>query len=114
LAAGIVNSVWRIVHNSWTCLLVEDADQSQLVDIYTWIYIANIMVGFIAPLAGAKRPLIPCSIHFGICFFVKCVVLTPTNSFLSYHTFKKSRQSRVDRPSKCWYDLTSMGRDYSS
>ena len=53
LAAGIVNSVWRIVHNSWTCLLVEDADQSQLVDIYTWIYIANFMVGFIAPLAGA-------------------------------------------------------------
>ena len=31
---------------------MEDADQSQLVDIYTWIYIANIMVGFIAPLAG--------------------------------------------------------------
>jgi MFS family permease len=52
LAAGIVNSVWRITQNSWSCLLVEDADQSQLVDIYTWIYIANIMVGFIAPLAG--------------------------------------------------------------
>ena len=53
LAAGVINSVWRIVSNSWTCLLVEDADQSQLVDIYTWIYIANIVVGFIAPLAGA-------------------------------------------------------------
>ena len=52
LAAGIVNSFWRITDNSWTCLLVEDADQSQLVDIYTWIYIANIMVGFIAPLTG--------------------------------------------------------------
>jgi MFS family permease len=52
LAAGIINSVWRITHNSWTCLLVEDADQSQLVDIYTWIYIANQIVGFIAPLAG--------------------------------------------------------------
>jgi MFS family permease len=53
LAAGVINSVWRISNNSWTCLLVEDADQSQLVDIYTWIYIANIVVGFIAPLAGA-------------------------------------------------------------
>ena len=52
LAAGIINGLWRITQNSWTCLLVEDADQSQLVDIYTWIYIANIMVGFIAPLAG--------------------------------------------------------------
>jgi MFS family permease len=53
LAAAVINSVWRVTHNSWTCLVVEDADPRQLVDIYSWIYIANIMVGFIAPLAGA-------------------------------------------------------------
>jgi len=52
LAAGIVNGLWRITQNSWSCLLVEDAVQAQLVDIYTWIYIANIMVGFVVPLAG--------------------------------------------------------------
>jgi MFS family permease len=52
LIAGIINSVWRITHNSWSCLLVEDAEPDQLVDIFTWIYIANLMVGFIAPLAG--------------------------------------------------------------
>jgi MFS family permease len=52
LMAGIINSIWRITHNSWTCLMVEDADQSQLVDIYTWVYIANQIVGFVAPLAG--------------------------------------------------------------
>jgi DHA1 family tetracycline resistance protein-like MFS transporter len=52
LVAGIINSVWRITHNSWTCLLVEDAEPAQLVDIFTWIYIANIFVGFIAPLTG--------------------------------------------------------------
>ena len=52
LAAGVINSIWRVTQNSWTCLLVEDADQNQLVDIYTWIYIANVMVGCIAPLTG--------------------------------------------------------------
>ena len=52
LAAGIINSIWRITHNSWSCLLVEDADPNQLVDIYTWVYIANQLVGFAAPLAG--------------------------------------------------------------
>lgn len=52
LIAALVNSVWRITHNSWTCLLVEDAEQDQLVDIFTWIYVANLLVGFIAPLAG--------------------------------------------------------------
>ena len=52
LAAAVINSVWRITHTSWSCLLVEDADPDQLVDIYSWIYIANILVGFVAPLAG--------------------------------------------------------------
>ena len=52
LAAGIVNSAWRVPQNSWTCLLVEDAEPGQLVDIYTWIYIANLLVGLVAPLAG--------------------------------------------------------------
>src|SRR5512133_743364 len=62
LIAGVVNSVWRITQNSWSCLLVEDAQHDQLADIYTWIYIANILVGFVAPLAGlliAKYSLVP-------------------------------------------------------
>ena len=52
LVAGIINSTWRITMNSWTCLLVEDAEHDQLVDIYTWISISNQLVGLIAPLAG--------------------------------------------------------------
>ncbi len=62
LIAGIFNSVWRITHTSWTCLLVEDAEPRQLADIYTWIHIANQIVGFIAPLAGlliATYSLVP-------------------------------------------------------
>jgi hypothetical protein len=81
LAAGVINSIWRITHNSWTCLLVEDADPGQLVDIYTWIYIANIMVGFIAPLAGAligAFSLVPTMrglyIFAAIMFTVKAIV----------------------------------------
>jgi MFS family permease len=53
LAAGVINSTWRITMNSWSCLLVEDAEPEQLVDIYTWISISNQLVGLIAPLAGA-------------------------------------------------------------
>ena len=62
LAAGMINSVWRITQNAWTCLLVEDAERDQLVDMYTWIYIANHLVGFVAPLAGlliATYSLVP-------------------------------------------------------
>ena len=52
LTAAVINSAWRVTHNSWTCLLVEDADEHDLVDIYTWIHIANQLVGLVAPLAG--------------------------------------------------------------
>ncbi|MFO7633746.1 MAG: MFS transporter [Caldilinea sp.] len=62
LAAGIMNAIWRVTMNSWTCLLVEDADPAQLVPIYTWIHIANQAAGFVAPLAGilvARYGLVP-------------------------------------------------------
>ena len=52
LLAVIVNSVWRVSHTSWSCILVEDADPDQLMDIYTWIYIAGLLSAFFAPLAG--------------------------------------------------------------
>jgi MFS family permease len=62
LAAAIFNSIWRVSHTSWTCILVEDTDSNLLVDIYTWIYIAGQLSAFFAPLAGIlihKYSLIP-------------------------------------------------------
>jgi MFS family permease len=52
LLAAVVNSVWRVTHNSWSCLLVEDTDPETLVDVYTWIYIAGLLAAFFAPLAS--------------------------------------------------------------
>jgi MFS family permease len=52
LAGAIINSVGRITHNSWHCLLVEDTDPELLIDIYSWIYIAALIAAFFSPLAG--------------------------------------------------------------
>ena len=52
LVAAIINSVWRVTMNSWSCLLVEDTDPDLLVDVYSWIYISGQVVAFFAPLAG--------------------------------------------------------------
>jgi Na+/melibiose symporter-like transporter len=52
VVAAVINSLWRMTMTSWTCLLVEDADQAQLVDIYSWIYISGLVAAFFAPLAG--------------------------------------------------------------
>lgn len=51
LAAAIFYSAWRITMNSWSCLLVEDAEKEQMVHIWTWISISGLIVGFISPLS---------------------------------------------------------------
>jgi MFS family permease len=81
LGAAIINSVWRIVHNSWTCLMVEDTDPDQLVDVYSWVYIAGLLVAFFTPLAGLlikSYTLVPTmrGLYFfaSFMFTVKCIV----------------------------------------
>jgi MFS family permease len=62
LVAVIFNSVWRVSMTSWTCLFVEDTNPALLVDVYAWIYIANLVVAFIAPFGGlliARFTLVP-------------------------------------------------------
>ncbi len=53
VAAAAVNGVVRIVYTSWTCLFVEDTTPDQRIFAYTWIYVAGILAGFVAPVAGA-------------------------------------------------------------
>jgi len=94
LAAGMINSIWRVSNTAWNCLLVEDADQSQLVDIFTWIYIANILVGFIAPLAAAfigAFSLIPTM--RGLYLFA--AVMFTLKAFVTYRTTGETRQGEV-------------------
>jgi MFS family permease len=73
LVAAVFNSVWRISHTSWTCLMVEDTDPKLLVDVYAWIYIANLIVAFIAPFGGLlieRFSLVPTVRGFFIFSFV--------------------------------------------
>jgi MFS family permease len=80
LVAAIVNSLWRIVDNSWRLLLVEDTDPHLLVDVWSWISMANLAVGFVAPLTGlliSRFSLVPTM--RGLYWFG---VLMMTNKFL--------------------------------
>lgn len=52
LVAAVVNATWRVTHNSWNLLLVEDTDPELLVDIYSWVYIAGLLAAFVAPATG--------------------------------------------------------------
>jgi Na+/melibiose symporter-like transporter len=47
-----MNSLWRISHTAWTCLMVEDAEERHLVHIWTWIMIFAFCSAFVAPVGG--------------------------------------------------------------
>ncbi|MBL8102945.1 MAG: MFS transporter [Anaerolineales bacterium] len=111
LAAGIMNSFWRITLNSWSCLLVEDADQNQLVDIYTWIHIANVMVGFIAPLAGiliGVFSLIP-TIR-GLYIFA--AVMFTVKAITTYRMTEETGQGKIRRHATRHQSAFSVLREY--
>ena len=52
MIAAILNSLFRISHTAWTCLMVEDAEERHLVHIWTWIMIFAVCSAFFAPLGG--------------------------------------------------------------
>ena len=52
VAAALMNSLWRISHTAWTCLMVEDAEERHLVHIWTWIMIFAFCSAFVAPVGG--------------------------------------------------------------
>jgi MFS family permease len=52
VVAALMNSLWRVSHTAWTCLMVEDAEERHLVHIWTWIMIFAVCSAFFTPLGG--------------------------------------------------------------
>ncbi|SHO42918.1 MFS transporter [Anaerocolumna xylanovorans] len=50
--AAALNGMWRITGNSFSCMIVEDGDSGQLINIYTILNFFGLMAGFISPVAG--------------------------------------------------------------
>jgi len=52
LVAAIFNGMFPPGANAWECMLVEDAESDKIVQLFNWIYIANVIAVFFAPIAG--------------------------------------------------------------
>ena len=52
LLAVIFNSFEQINQTAWFCLLIEDAEPRDLVNIYTWVNIGGLVAIFFAPISG--------------------------------------------------------------
>ncbi len=94
--AAVINSVWRVTMNSWTCLLVEDAQERQLVDIWSWVHISGLLAAFFAPLAGlliAWNGLVP---TVRILYLTAFVLMTAKFITLNIYA-KETQQGRIRR-----------------
>ncbi len=52
MIAVFFNSMWRVIGNSFSCMIIEDEDSSQLINIYTILNFIGILAGFLSPVIG--------------------------------------------------------------
>jgi len=94
IVAAIFNAMWRIPANSWTCLLVEDAEEDELVHIWTWIYITGLLSVFFAPLAGVLIGVIELIPAVRIMYFFAFVLMT-AKTWVLYRYSTETRQGQI-------------------
>jgi MFS family permease len=94
VVAAVFNALWRISMNSWTCLLVEDAEADKLVHIWTWIHIAGLMSAFFAPLAGVLIGAINLVPAVRILYLFSFVMMT-AKAWILYRYSTETRQGFI-------------------
>lgn len=52
IIAAIINSMWRVTMCSWGCLFVEDAEEKDIINMWSLVLICGLLVAFISPLTG--------------------------------------------------------------
>jgi MFS family permease len=50
--AALLNGMWRVMGNGFSCMIVEGEDRERLIHVYTILNIIGILAGFLSPLVG--------------------------------------------------------------
>jgi MFS family permease len=111
LVAAVINSLWRITANSWNCLLVEDSDPDQLVDIFSWVYIAGLLAAFVAPLTGvfiARHGLVS---TVRVLYLLAFVMMT-TKFFVLDALATETRQGQIRMKETAGIGIWSLLKEY--
>ena len=111
LAAGVINSAWRVPFNSWTCLLVEDAKPNQVVAIYTWIYIANQVAGLLTPLTGVLIGVLTI-VPTMRALYVFAALMFTLKAVVTYHMTVETAQGKVRLHETRHQGVLAMLREY--
>ncbi len=113
VVAALMNSLYRISHTAWTCLMVEDAEERHLLHIWTWIMIFAVCSAFFAPLGGwfvQRYGLIPAVRGLFVFGFIVLTVKFAILYLFSHETVRGVQRIAETRH----HSLTSLLGEYRS
>lgn len=96
LIAALFNSFEQINQTAWFCLLVEDAEEKDMLGIYTWVSIGGLVAVFFAPISGLlihNFTLVPILRTLYVIFAI-------TMSIKALITYRYCRETRVGQQRK--------------
>ena len=96
LIAAILNCFEQINQTAWYCLLIEDANQKDLVGIYTWATIGGLVAVFFAPLSGlfvSSYSMVPV---VRVLYLVFAVTMF-TKTLITFRLCQETKQGKIRR-----------------
>ena len=111
LIAAAFNGFEQVNQTAWVCLMVEDADQNQMVHIWNWIFIAGMLSVFFAPISGffvSKGSVVSVMrvlyIIFAISMLIKVIV--------TWKCAKETKQGNIRREVTRTQSIWQMAKGY--
>jgi MFS family permease len=111
LAAALFGSFIRITQNSWTCLMIEDAEPDELIDIFSWIQIICLFSAYFVPLAGLMIRAMGLVPAMRILFLIASISYT-IKAILTYRMTTETRQGVIRMQATRKSDIFSEFRGY--
>ena len=81
LIAMMLNSFEQVNQTAWVCLLVEDAPQKNILNMWNWVTIAGLLAVFFSPISGAlihTFSLVPVMrvlyLIYSVAMLIKCMI----------------------------------------
>lgn len=96
LAAAVLNCFEQINQTAWYCLLIEDAQPKDLVDIYTWVNIGGLVAIFFPPLSGlfvSSYSVVPVVRVLYLLF----ALTMATKTFITFKFCRETKQGQIRR-----------------
>ncbi|MEA5055577.1 MAG: MFS transporter [Propionicimonas sp.] len=111
LVASVINGAWQVTQNSWDCLLVEDAEPSQLTTIYSLIRVAGDLSALFMPIAALLVSQVGLEPAVRILYLNAFVIMT-IKVFILYRYSTETSTGRMRMEQTRDRSLWSLLREY--